>query len=98
MGGKPITPPPHAHAFATADASATSAANTGTSVANALTSGLGRRRKSQRPPRDSDTAKSDSGTDNAKQPPGNGTRLVHNPVTPVTFTDGPMTHFPHGFT
>src|SRR5260370_3585946 len=73
MGGKPITPPPHAHAFATAGASATSAANTGTSVVNALTSGLRRRRKSQHPPRDSDTVKSDSGTDDAKLPPGNGT-------------------------
>src|SRR5260370_23382724 len=79
MGGKPITPPPHAHAFATAGASATSAANTGTSVVNALTSGLRRRRKSQHPPRDSDTVKSDSGTDDAKLPPGNGTSIPAPP-------------------
>src|SRR5260370_6947916 len=82
-GGNPITPPPHAHAFVTVGASATSAANTGTYVANALTSGLGRRRKSQRPPRDSHTAKSDSATDDANRPPAHAPRI---PAPPSSIT------------
>src|SRR5258708_526395 len=71
MGGKLNIPPKNAHA------SATSAANMGTFVANAPTNGSRRRRKSQPPPRHNNTTKSDSRTDNAKLPPGSGTRLVH---------------------
>src|SRR5260370_17406666 len=69
MGGKLNIPPKNAHA------SATSAANTGTFVANAPTNGSRRRRKSQSPPRDNNTTKSYTRTDKAKLPHGIATSL-----------------------